>query len=258
MGKVHCCVDGGVARIRLDNPRKLNALDFAMLDDLERIVGDLETRRDVRAVVVEATPARAFCAGADIEDWSALDAEDFAQLWIARGNRLFDRIAVLPAPTLAALDGPAMGGGFELVCCCDIRIGSARATVSLPETSIGVIPGWGGLTRGLAHFPPSVIAAMALFGESLSAEAALSHGFLSALCETPLETALDWAERARRRAPGATRTAKRLIAAAQIHPHAAAVNALAGACSAATPEAQEGVAAFREKRQGAYEASRQK
>ena len=112
--KVHLDIDGALARIRLDNPSKLNALTVEMLAQLEAGCATLEQRPDIRTVLITAEGERAFCAGADIKAWGALSATEFARNWVREGHRVFDRLARLSIPTIAVIQAPAMGGGLEL------------------------------------------------------------------------------------------------------------------------------------------------
>jgi enoyl-CoA hydratase len=109
-GVVHCEPIGQTVVWRLDNPKKNNALDPAMLDDLARLAEQVERDRAVRAVILAGTGERAFCAGADIAAWGSLDPVDFMRRWIGSGHLVFDRLARLPTPVIGALRGYVFGG----------------------------------------------------------------------------------------------------------------------------------------------------
>ena len=239
---------GPVAELRLDNPGKLNALTVGMLAALVEHCGAIERARDVRAVVLTAEGDRAFCAGADIVAWSGLSARDFVRHWVREGHRAFDRLARLAVPTVAAISGPAFGGGLELAAACDLRVVGPRATLALPETGVGIVPGWSGTQRLARLLPEPALKEMALFGRRLSAERAVSLGFAAELAEDPRAAATAIAERAAGLAPRATEVAKAMIHAAVGEDRGAAIEALGGGLSAAAEEKAEGVAAFREKR----------
>ena len=248
MSAVHLLIDGPVAELRLDNPAKLNALTPAMLDQILGHCDSLERERDVVAVLITSTGARAFCTGADIAAWADLAPADFARHWVRAGHRVFDRLARLAKPTIAVLDGPAYGGGLELAAACDIRVMSPRAKIALPETSIGIVPGWSGSQRLARLLPEAVLKEMALFGRVLDADRALALGFVAEVADDPGAVALDMAERLGATSPRATEVAKYMIHAALGEDRDAMIEALGSGMAAATADKAEGVAAFRAKR----------
>lgn len=252
MSAVHLIVDGPVAELRLDNPAKLNALSMDMLAALETHCAALDRDRDVRAVVVTATGDRAFCTGADIKAWGALTPAEFARHWVRDGHRIFDRLARLTKPTVAALSGHAFGGGLELAACCDIRVMAPKATLALPEAGVGIVPGWSGTQRLLRLLPEPVVKEMALFGRRLSADRALALGFVAEIADDSAATAQEIAGRLAGISPRATEAAKWMIHAAAGEDRAATVEALGAGLIAATQDKAEGVAAFRDKRKPAF------
>lgn len=248
MSAVHLNIDGPIARITLDNPAKLNALTVEMLQQLEGSCATLERSPDVRAVILTGEGDRAFCAGADITGWGDLTPTDFARNWVREGHRIYDRFARLSKPTIAVIHAHAFGGGLELAACADIRVMSPNATLALPEAQVGIVPGWGGNTRLLRLLPESVVKEMALFGRRLSADRALTLGFVSDVSDTPLATAQAIAEQAMAASPRAHEVAKYQIHAAVGEDRAAMIEALGGGMIGATGDRAEGVAAFKEKR----------
>jgi enoyl-CoA hydratase/carnithine racemase len=129
---LHLTIDGAVAELRLDNPAKLNSLTVPMLEALDAHCAALERASDVRVVIVTGTGEKAFCTGADIAAWGPMAPFDFARHWVREGHRIFDRLARLSKPTIAALNGHAFGGGLELAAACDIRVMTPKATLALP------------------------------------------------------------------------------------------------------------------------------
>ncbi len=253
MSEVHLLLEGPVAEIRLDNPSKLNALTVSMIDALEAHCAAIEADRSVRAVLLTSEGDRAFCVGANIREWAELDPRAFARDWVMRGHRVFDRLARLPVPLIGVIGGHALGGGLELVATCDMRIAAPAATFALPETGIGIVPGWSGTQRLAGQIPPAILKEMALTGARLSAERAYQVGFLNAVAEDPRTMALEMAGRIVTSGPQATETAKWLVAAAVGEDAPANIEALAGAAMAPTAEKAEGVAAFFEKRKPHFE-----
>jgi enoyl-CoA hydratase/carnithine racemase len=248
MSALHLIVDGPVAEIRLDNPAKLNALTVGMLQAMEAHCAALERDSSVVAVVVSATGDRAFCAGADITAWSELSPADFARHWVREGHRIFDRLARLSKPTVAAISGHALGGGLELAAACDIRVMAPRATLGLPEAAVGIVPGWSGTQRLTRLLPEPVVKEMALFGRRLSAERARALGFVAEVADDARAAALELAARVANLSPRAVEVAKYLVHAAADEDRDALIEALGGGMTAASADKAEGVAAFRAKR----------
>ena len=248
MSIVHLLLDGTVAELRLDNPTKLNALTPDMLRQISEHCDTVEGNPDIRVVLVTAVGAKAFCSGADIKAWADLSPADFARHWVRAGHRVFDRLARLSKPTIAVLDNHAFGGGLELAAACDIRVMGFAATLGLPETEVGIVPGWSGTQRLARLLPEPVIKEMALFGVQLSSARALSLGFVAAVSDDPCQSALEIAARLNQTSPRATEVVKYMIHAAVGEDRAAMIEALGSGMIAASADKAEGVAAFRGKR----------
>jgi enoyl-CoA hydratase len=170
--------DERVAVLTLDRPQQLNAIGAAMLEQLDRA---LETLRDdprIGALVI-AGAGRAFSAGADIAEFGALTRAAEFRAWIERISDTCDRIERFPKPVVAAVDGAALGGGFELVLACDLRVASARARFGLPEVKLGLLPGAGGAQRLARQVPVTVARHMLLTGEPIPAAEAFRLGLVN-------------------------------------------------------------------------------
>src|SRR5215470_6845337 len=166
--------DGHVATVTLARPAKLNSLTPVMLDQLEHCARDLEADHGVRAVVLAAEGDKAFCVGADINEWAALAPLDMWRRWVRRGHQVFDQWARLRQPVIAALNGHAFGGGLELAITADIRIAVDFAQFALPEASIATCPGWSGTQRLVSLIGASRVKYLALSGRRLTAPEALA------------------------------------------------------------------------------------
>jgi enoyl-CoA hydratase len=142
---VAVAVVDGVATITLNRPDKLNALDSAMLDELDNAIGDLVSREEVGGAILTGA-GRAFVAGADISALAQLTPVD-AQQFALRGQELFTRIERCGKPIIAAVNGFALGGGCELAMACHVRVASDGARFGQPEVKLGTIPGYGGTQR---------------------------------------------------------------------------------------------------------------
>ncbi len=248
MSALHLTIDGAVAELRLDNPAKLNALTVPMLEALEAHCGTLEKRPEVRVVIVTGTGETAFCTGADITAWGPLAPFDFARHWVREGHRIFDRLARLSKPTIAALNGHTFGGGLELAAACDVRVMTPKAMLALPEAGVGIVPGWSGTQRVARLLPEPVVKEMALFGRRISAERALALGFVAEVAVDAMAAARSIAERAVTLSPRAVEVAKYMIHAGAGEDRAALIEALGGGMITASEDRAEGVGAFREKR----------
>ncbi len=248
MSEVQLRIDGPIAEMRLDNPAKLNALTAGMLDQIAAHCDAIEALPQIVAVLLTATGTKAFCAGADIGAWAGLSPADFARHWVRSGHRIFDRLARLSKPTIAVLDGPAYGGGLELAAACDIRVMSPLSKIALPETSVGIVPGWSGSQRLARLLPEPVLKEMALFGRVLTAERCVALGFAAEVSDDPAAAALEIAGRLRATSPRATEVAKYMLHAAVGEDRGAMIEALGSGMTAASADKAEGVAAFQAKR----------
>ena len=249
-GRIIFARDGQVARITLDRPAKLNALTPAMLAELGGAVARIDSDDDIRAVVLNATGDRAFCVGADIDAWADADALRMWRHWVRDGHAVFDRLARLRPPLIAAIEGLALGGGLELAATCDLRIGGAGASFGLPEADVGVAPGWSGTQRLVRAIGPGPVKLMALVGERLDAAAAERTGVVHRVVPagSALDAALEMTQRIAARGPVAVQLSKQLINAAVGEDTAQTLEALASGVAASTEDMREGVAGFREKR----------
>lgn len=138
--------EGAVAVVTVNRPRVLNALNREVFALLEGAFEQIESEPGIRCVIITGAGERAFCAGADVHELHQLGAEGALQL-MAYGQGVFDRIAASPKPTIAAVQGYALGGGLELAMACDLRIAAESAQMGQPEITLGSIPGWGGTQR---------------------------------------------------------------------------------------------------------------
>ncbi|MBI1170063.1 enoyl-CoA hydratase/isomerase family protein [bacterium] len=241
-------IEGGVARLVIRRADKQNALDAAMVAALPPLCRQIEGS-DARVVILTGT-GKAFCAGGDIAAWSALPPEAFGMDWLRDGHLAFDALARLRQPLIAVLNGHCFGGGLELAACADLRIAEAQARIGLPETGLGVIPGWSGTQRASRRFGAQRVRRMALFGEVFTAAEALTLGLVDQVVETGqgMAAGLAAAERVLARSPRATALTKMLINVAEGEEQGRILEVLAGQIAAGSQDLAEGLAAYREKR----------
>ena len=114
-----------------------------------------------------------------------LSPAEFARHWVRHGHRIFDRLARLSKPTIAVINAHAFGGGLELAACCDIRIMAPRATLALPEAKVGIVPGWSGTQRLTRLIGEPAVKEMALFGQRIVANRAVTLGFACEIADDP-------------------------------------------------------------------------
>ena len=246
--------EGDIAIVTLNRPAKLNSLTPAMLDELEAVARRIDADATLRVVVLTASGERAFCVGADIHEWAGLAPLDMWRRWVKRGHQVFDQWACLRQPVVAAINGPAFGGGLELAITADIRIAVETAQFAMPEAGIATCPGWSGTQRLVALIGASRAKYLALSGVRMSAVDALASGLVheavapGALHQRALQLARQMADQA----PIAMQLTKQLVNAAAGEGTAAALEAMAGALAAHTEDAREGVRSFKDKRPPVY------
>jgi enoyl-CoA hydratase/carnithine racemase len=203
---------GHVAELVLDRPKAMNAVSTEMARSIAAACTALGADRDVRVVVLTSSHERAFCVGADLKERNSLtDAELVRQRPVARGA--YTGVLELPVPTIAAVHGFALGGGFELALSCDVIVADRTAVVGLPEVSVGVIPGGGG-TQLLPRRVGAARAAELIFtARRVEAEEARELGLVDHLVAEgrDREEALELAARMAANSPVGLRAAKRAL-----------------------------------------------
>lgn len=246
-------IASGIATITLARPEKLNALDDVMVGLLGRFADAIDADRSVRAVILTGE-GKAFCAGGDIVAWGGLSPLEMGQGWVRSGHRVFDKLARMKPPVIAAMNGHALGGGLELAVTADIRICEAQAKIGLPETGLGMIPGWSGTQRLVRRLGGQVARRLALTGEVVTAEQALTLGIVDQVVEKggALAAAQAMAERICQRGPVANLVVKQLINAAEDEDSGAILETLASSLVSYTDDVKEGVTAFQQKRTPTY------
>lgn len=246
-------VEGAVAVMTVSRPDKLNAFDIDMLKALDRACDALETNSAVRAAIITGE-GKAFSAGGDIKAWGGMRPEEFGHQWVRFGHRIFERLATLRVPLIAALNGHALGGGLELAACADIRIAEGHIKLGLPETGLGMVPGWSGTQRLVKRFGVQIVRRMVLGGEMFTAEEGRTNGLVDHVVSTgaALDQARAYAARVATRGPAALEISKLMIAVANGEDNGAGVEALGSILVAKTGDLKEGVAAFSEKRQATF------
>lgn len=242
----------GILVVTVDRPEKLNALNSEVLAQLGEAVDAAASDPALRCLVLTGAGEKAFIAGADIGELAKLTPVEGRE-HSRRGQALLDRIESLPAPTIAAINGYAYGGGLELAMACTIRVASENARMGLPETSLGILPGYGGTQRLARHVGRARAFELVLTSEKgLTATEAERIGLVNRVVPPgqALPAAIEIARKIRANGPTACRYALEAIRRGLDMPLAEGQvleATLFGLC-AATEDMKEGMTAFLEKR----------
>lgn len=207
---VRYALDGDVAVITVDRQAALNALNQDVLIELSLAFEMAEANADVRALVVTGA-GRAFVAGADIGGMRELTDAFAGRELSLLGQDVFGSLAALPFPTVAAINGFALGGGLELALAADLRVASPAAKLGLPEVGLGLIPGYGGTQRLPRLIGQGRALDLILTGRHVGAEEALQLGLVNRVADDALAGALELARTAARNSPIALGLAKEAV-----------------------------------------------
>jgi enoyl-CoA hydratase len=243
--------DGAIATVRIDRPKAYNALNAAILRRLCDEIAAL-AESGVRAIVLTGTGDKAFSAGADLDELAGLSADEATPLMRA-GQAAIRSIEQCPVPVIAAVNGIALGGGFELVLACSFAVASTRAVFALPEAGLGLIPGYGGTQRLARAVPPAVARHAMLTGHRIDADRAYHLGITVLPPVAPadlMSLALETAGEVSRRGPAACRAILEAVGVGLDSTLDAglALETQLAAMAVGGTESTEGVAAFKQKR----------
>ncbi len=243
--------DGPVTLVRLERPDVHNALNADLLDALDTAISRAASGT-ARVIVITGSGERAFSAGADLDELAGLNSTE-AHARLTRGQQVMNRVAACPIPVIAAVNGTALGGGFELVLAATFPVLADHAKLGLPEAGLGLIPGYGGTQRLVRAVGPQVATHAMLTGARLTADRAHTLG-LTPVPPVPgdelVEAALEIARGLVTRGPGAVEAILSAVRASSDAPTESGLRLESALAALATgsAEAAEGIAAFREKR----------
>ncbi|MBW2558229.1 MAG: 3-hydroxyacyl-CoA dehydrogenase/enoyl-CoA hydratase family protein [Deltaproteobacteria bacterium] len=173
--------DKKIAKLTLDRPQRANALNVAFIDEIDEVLDIVEKDADIRCLIITGT-GRNFCAGADMAGFASGIPGDMIT-FSNRGHEVFTRFETLSKPIIAAINGPAMGGGLEMALACDVRIMNNKTFVQLPETNLGLFPGWGGTQRLPRLIGMAKAKQFIYLGEKITADMALECGLANYVAE---------------------------------------------------------------------------
>ena len=244
-----------IALVTIDRPEALNALNSTVIAELEQVVTALENDSTIRAMILTGE-GRSFVAGADIGEQYPLDL-DGGRRWGQRGSALFRRMEKLEFPTIAAVNGFALGGGCELAMSCDIILASEKAKFGQPEVGLGITPGFSGTQRLPRRVGIAKAKELIFSGRMVKADEAERIGLVNAVYapEALLDGAMEMARSFAKNAPIAVKYAKACIdrgMQTDIDSGIACENELFAMCFA-TADQKEGMGAFLEKRTAEFQ-----
>lgn len=170
--------EDGIALITINRLAKLNALNQAVLRELSQVIQSIESDPGIRGVILTGAGEKAFVAGADISELADIDAVGTTRIGL-NGQAIMRRLETCGKPSIAAINGYALGGGLELALCCPLRIASTNAKLGLPEVKLGVIPGYGGTQRLPRLVGRAKALEMILTGEPIDANEAARIGLVN-------------------------------------------------------------------------------
>jgi len=246
----------GVARVTVNRPKVLNALNNDTLGEMEHAFEHCRSNESVRALVITGSGDKAFIAGADINELAQmkpLGAKDLAR----RGQKVLERLERMGKPTIAMVNGFALGGGLELALACTLRTASTSARVGLPEVSLGIIPGYGGTQRLARIAGPGVAREWVLTGDMYGAEEAHRVGVVNRIFapEELEEGTMKMVQTILSRGPVAVRFAIEAINGGMIMPQREGeiMECDLFGLAAASEDMREGMTAFIEKRKADFQ-----
>ena len=238
------------AIVTLDRPQALNALSFAVIASFDAALDDVAVS-DARVLLITGAGEKAFCAGADIKELRNRDLMA-QQRGAELGQATFSKLERLPMPSIALINGYAFGGGLEIALACTFRLATANAKMGLPEIKLGLIPGYGGTQRLPRVIGEARALEMILTGRTVAAEEALRIGLVNRLIEgDPIEAGLEFANRFTCYSLPVLGFARQAVMRAldvPIH-EGLKIEADRSTLAFRTADAEEGMAAFEEKRQ---------
>jgi len=245
---------GAFAVLTLDRQEALNALSFAIIDDIgERL--DAVAASDARALIVTGAGEKAFCAGADIKELRNR-GQAAQRRGAERGQAVFAKLDTLPMPSVAVINGYAFGGGLELALACTFRLATPNAKLGLPEIKLGLIPGYGGTQRLPRVVGQARALELIMTGRTVEAAEAERIGLVSAIVEgDPVDAGIQFAETFTRYSLPALALARAAVQRALTVPLHEGLRMEADLSTLAfqTRDAEEGMAAFSEKRRPVFQ-----
>jgi len=245
----------GLALVTIQRPEKLNALNQAVISELGEAFRMAREDDSVKALILTGAGEKAFVAGADIGELAAVDAMEAERL-SRRGQEIFRMLETLRKPSVAAINGFALGGGLELAMCCAIRIASPNAKLGQPEVKLGIVPGYGATQRLPRLVGRGRALELLLSGESIDAAEAYRIGLVNAIAAQSelIETAKKWSRKVIANGPQAVALTMESVDAGLDGglQEGLRFESMAFGLTAASEDRREGTRAFLEKRKAVF------
>lgn len=238
--------NNGITTVTINRPKKLNALNDEVLNELADVFKDIQIDEDTSAIVVKGAGDKAFVAGADIKELRNLDDRS-GRMASQKGQQIFQLIEDTRKPVVAAVNGYALGGGAELAMACHLRVAGENAVFGLPEVGLGLIPGYGGTQRLPGIIGKARALEMILTGKQVKAEEALQLGLVNKVSSNPVEASKELLNNILKNAPIAVRNAIKAVYHSD-HRSGYQVEADVFGELCETEDCMEGTSAFLEKR----------
>lgn len=236
----------GIATVTINRPKKLNALNDNVLNELADLFKVIQVDEDINAIIVKGAGDKAFVAGADIKELRELDDRS-GRMASQKGQQIFQLIEDTRKPLIAAVNGYALGGGAELAMACHLRIAGENAVFGLPEVGLGLIPGYGGTQRLPSLIGRARALEMILTGKQVKAKEALQLGLVNEVSATPVEASKELINNILKNGPIAIRNAIKAVYHSDHHAgYQVEADLFGQLCE--TEDCMEGTSAFLEKR----------
>lgn len=204
--------EGQVGLLTINRPQAMNALNSQVLKDLSQFLSRIKDDKSIRALILTGSGEKAFVAGADIKEMESIDGQG-AKIFAERGQAIFQELEELRIPTIAAVNGFALGGGLELAMACDFIVASQNAKLGLPEVSLGLIPGYGGTQRLSRYCGKAIARLMTFTGDMYTADQCAQWGLVTFVTtsEDLIPACMKIAGKIAQRSPKAVQLAKQSI-----------------------------------------------
>lgn len=170
--------ENGIATITINRPEVRNAINFRVMEKIGAILDDIESSREISALILTGAGAKSFCAGGDLKEFGSLETSEDARKMCVKMLAILSRLEGLDIPVIAAINGDAFGGGCEIITACDIRFASEGARFGFRQIRYGIITGWGGTLRLLRSIGRSNSLRLLLTGEVITASEAWELGLV--------------------------------------------------------------------------------
>lgn len=244
-------INGSIAILTFNRPKALNALNNALLEEFDNAIASIEKNQEIRVLILTGAGDKAFIAGADISELAEMNALEAKQFSL-KGQKTLAKLESLPIPVIAAVNGFALGGGTEVALACDFIYASEKGVFGLPESTLGIIPGFGGTQRLARLIGPNMARELIFTGKTFPAAKALEYGLVNKISahESLMDDVLKCAETLTKRGRVSLRAAKESIGCSQDIDleTGCRFESDAFAICMASPDAREGTKAFLEKR----------